>query len=60
MQERKPACWRKGRIFESEGEESERASRWERGMSRELRMAESSGHLNLCFMKRGGGGSRPQ
>jgi len=29
MRERKSACWRKGMIFEIEGQESERASRWE-------------------------------
>jgi len=39
-------------MFESEGEESERASRRECRMKREVRMVTSSGHSNICSMER--------
>jgi len=56
MRERKPACWRKGMIFESEGQESERAS----GVRYEQRSADGPEFRTFKYVFYGEGGSRPQ
>jgi len=55
IRERKPACRGTAAMFESKKEESERASRREWGMKREMRMVESWG-IQIYVLWRGEGG----